>query len=386
MKKLITLISILVLAACSPVPLPILASPPLSAVYYVSTSGSDSNAGAIFSPLKTITRCMNKAVYGDTCKVLAGTYPEVVTVPKAKSGITFVAEGKAIAKAFLIYGSNNVLRGFTLTDKQSKAGIRTYGDNNLVENNEITDTLEDCIWFWGEGNTFKNNYCHDIFDDRNYPAVDNHVDCWMTWDWDGDWKPATNIIFEGNRCIHNRAHGSNQGFIVTGSKTKNLTFRGNVTIMSDAGYSPAYALYGGTGIVIENEMMCNTTQKGENALWVQGASNVSVTNSQWSGYNSIVRGTITQSGNYKGNCEVVQPPTATVTPTRTPTSTLTATSVITATYTNTRTPTFTPTRTPTVASTATPTSTVTRTPSPTATMTPICVLVYPDRVEFCPGR
>lgn len=318
-----------VIAACSPaVPL---ATPPAA------------NVPGIY---KTIQSCVDNS---SSCIVSAGTYNEVVKVNK--SGVTIASAGKAVVKAFLVYGDNNVLRGFTLTDKQSKAGIRTYGDNNLIENNEITDTLEDCIWFWGEGNVFRGNYCHDIFDDRDYPTVDNHVDCWMTWDWIGDWKPATNILFENNRCIHNRAQGSNQGFIVTGTKSSGLTFSGNVTIMSDAGYSPAYALYGGNNIKIENEIMCNSTGKGSPAVWIDGAKNVAIARSTYTGYSSLHNGTAVQSGNIKGALPCLSVP---------------ATSVITVTPTNTFTP------------------TLTSTPTKVPPVTPIRICVYPDRVEFCP--
>lgn len=45
---------------------------------YVATSGSDSNAGTISSPLLTIQAAVNKAVAGDTIYLRAGTYGKSV--------------------------------------------------------------------------------------------------------------------------------------------------------------------------------------------------------------------------------------------------------------------------------------------------------------------
>ncbi|MEY9841142.1 malectin domain-containing carbohydrate-binding protein [Streptacidiphilus sp. EB103A] len=48
--------------------------------YYVSTSGSDSNSGTSTStPLRTIQKCADIAVAGDSCLVMAGAYHETIT-------------------------------------------------------------------------------------------------------------------------------------------------------------------------------------------------------------------------------------------------------------------------------------------------------------------
>jgi hypothetical protein len=63
-------------------------------VYYVATTGSDSNNGTSLStPFRTINKCATVAYPGDTCLIRAGTYRETVNVARsgaAGSPITFM--------------------------------------------------------------------------------------------------------------------------------------------------------------------------------------------------------------------------------------------------------------------------------------------------------
>jgi PKD domain/Protein of unknown function (DUF1565) len=61
------------------------------ASYYVSTSGSDSNAGTLASPWRTIQKAANTVTQGDTVFIRGGTYNEKVTISKAGNSawITF---------------------------------------------------------------------------------------------------------------------------------------------------------------------------------------------------------------------------------------------------------------------------------------------------------
>ena len=66
----------------------------LMSTYYVSTGGSDSNAGSLARPFRTIQRAANLAQPGDTVLVRAGTYRETVRPLRSGSGskpITFAA-------------------------------------------------------------------------------------------------------------------------------------------------------------------------------------------------------------------------------------------------------------------------------------------------------
>ena len=299
------------------------AAPQMAATtYYVAATGNDANAGTQTQPWKTLGKANNTVAAGDTIQVQAGTYNQVLVIKK--SNLTWIANGKVITKAIEVDGNNNVVRGFTITDPQSKAGIRTTGNFNLIENNEIYHMLEDGIWFWGHDNTFKNNYMHDILAVDKFPGYDEHVDCIMTWDWLWD---TYNIVFDGNVCDNNRSVGSNQMIIVTGTRAHDMTFRNNRFIMRDAGYSP-FALYGGSNYKLENNYFCNTTGQGSAALYLSGGTGITATNNVYAGYSVFAQGLgiVSQSGNVKDSstCAVFS---SSATPAPTASSILTATVV-----------------------------------------------------------
>lgn len=258
-------------------------------IYYVSPAGSDSSHGTKTQPWKTLDKANNSVTSGDTVIVQAGIYNQMLVIKK--SHITFIAAGEVVTRAIEIEGNNNIVRGFTITDPNSKAGIRTYGDNNLIENNEIYHMLEDGMWLWGRNNVIRGNYIHDIMAYDLYPEYDEHVDCFMTWVW--NW-PVDNLVIENNICNHNRPHGSNQFFILTHNGTipiKNITIRNNIFITADEGYMPI-AFYGDntiTGMQIINNTFYNTTGQGAEAVYLNNMPEVYVANNVSIGYQNMVK-------------------------------------------------------------------------------------------------
>jgi hypothetical protein len=254
-----------------------------SANYYVSTSGSDANPGTQSLPWKTIQKAANSTASGGTTLVLAGTYNEQITV--STSGITLQAQGKVITKGVYIAGNSNTFRGFTITDPTSDWGIRTSGNYNLVEGNEIYHTKQDGIWFFGSYNTFRGNYIHDI-QDPSVPA--SHVDCVQTWGW--DWG-ATNTLFERNICLDNQSLSNTSSMSIsrtTSMEVRDITFRNNIFIV----YTPVWAdagvgSSGSTGI--SNISFINNTFVNYNALHqiaigFQNITNPTAVNNLFIGY------------------------------------------------------------------------------------------------------
>jgi parallel beta-helix repeat protein len=264
----------------------------------------------------TIGAAVNAAGDGWTINIQPGTYNERIVL--SKSGVTLQAAAPGVqTKSIRVTGSNNVIRGFRIKDPASDWGLRSEGNNNLFENNEISNTKQDGVWFFGSGNIFRGNYIHDILDPSaaGTNGGDPHVDCFQSWDW--SWN-TENVVIENNICDHTRASLSNQIIMLSGSKTKNLTIRNNRFIMHDTGYSPV-ALYGGVGVTVENNYICNTTGKGQHAIYISGASGVIATGNTWAGYSSLLYGKpAAQSGNIKGALPCVIFPDASPTPTLTP--------------------------------------------------------------------
>jgi hypothetical protein len=77
------------------------ASTGLAATYYVATTGSDSNAGTLAAPFKSITKAQSVASSGDTVSIRGGTYSSFTIAGSdsnynyvhqlSKSGITYAA-------------------------------------------------------------------------------------------------------------------------------------------------------------------------------------------------------------------------------------------------------------------------------------------------------
>jgi len=206
-----------------------------AATYYVSKTGNDSNAGTQASPWATIQKAASFLKYGDTAIIQPGSYSGEVVINT--SGITLQAEGRVISGAFTIYGNNNTIKGFTITDPTSDWGILTRGGNyNLIENNEIYYTKQDGIWFFGSHNTFRGNYIHDILNPNGSELA--HVDCFQSWGWD---YGSTYNLFDRNICITNKVGAKTQQIVMlarsTEQEVRDITFTNNLFVI----YQPVYS-------------------------------------------------------------------------------------------------------------------------------------------------
>src|SRR3989304_6650348 len=106
MKKQISLFIVFIFASAFLSLLPNM-SQALASNYYVATSGSDSNNGAIGTPFKTIQKAASLAVAGDVVNISPGTYAEQVS--PANSGgengyITFRGTGEGVIIDGTAYG------------------------------------------------------------------------------------------------------------------------------------------------------------------------------------------------------------------------------------------------------------------------------------------
>ena len=239
-----------------------------AATYYVgAANGNDANVGtAREAPLKTINKASQKALAGDTVLVLPGTYDERVYVRRSGASgqpIIYQAEGTVVCRGFTVQASYIHIVGFEITDtvnnwedgdgvhsagkyneirsnyihdvtrigiqifspspdspegsncvvrgnrivRAGLAGIEIYGQNHLIESNEISHTLQypvkwtnppdwadaDGLHFFGSGHIIRKNFIHDITlkDPEN---INPHIDCFQTY------GPAYNIVFEQNFC------------------------------------------------------------------------------------------------------------------------------------------------------------------------------------------
>lgn len=256
-------------------------------LYFVDgTLGDDENPGTKSQPWKSIARALQRISKGDSVIIRSGDYDERIDLKK--SGITLVAEGIVHTRSFEVTGDHNLIRGFRIQDPDNNTGIRVSGNFNTIEDNEISNTLQDGLWFFGHDNTFRHNYIHDIWQGAG-KTKDPHVDCFQTWSWEWD---TYNVLFDGNICHNNRSSGSNQIAMLSGGDNRDLhdiTFTNNVFIMEDYGYSPL-AIFGEgvtKGIRIYNNTFYNVTEHGTPAIFLENVLYAQIINNVAIGYENI---------------------------------------------------------------------------------------------------
>jgi len=170
-------------------------------IYYVATTGNNSNPGTKSQPWRTIQKAADTMEAWDTCIVVAGDYYERVRVTRSGTSdgpISYVAQGAVTMRGFTVLADYIKLTGFDITDtpddnvdgfgiflrgsyctieanyihyctrggmsmyvephdsaavsnciirnnrlyKNAMAGIQVFGRNHLVEGNEVWGTIQ----------------------------------------------------------------------------------------------------------------------------------------------------------------------------------------------------------------------------------------------------
>ena len=270
-------------------------------IYYVDGNlGSDLNEGTHAQPWRTIQKGADTARAGDTIVVSAGNYDERVQVTNSgKSGapIIYQASGAVTMEGFTVKADYITIKGFEITntpddpqngygiflegsdcdlennyvyfatrggillfadptneaatshcivrnnrlDRNSQYGIDVNGMDQLVEGNEIWDSIQyhpkwlnppswvdaDGVRFFGSGHILRNNYIHDINYSDPYNK-DPHIDCFQTFA-DANHEAANNIVIEQNRCENDAlAHSTDEGGVgFTMADANNIIIRNN---------------------------------------------------------------------------------------------------------------------------------------------------------------
>ncbi|HSL30314.1 MAG TPA: right-handed parallel beta-helix repeat-containing protein [Anaerolineales bacterium] len=143
----LTIVVALAFGAASPA----LAAPAMQTgnVYYVSTTGNDSNAGSSTAPFKTFKKAVSVLRPGDTLQVMAGTYTEslrmtasgTASAPISVIGNGAIVDMKALqTTAIKISGSYVILSGFEVIGALD-AGIAIPGKYVTVSNNKVHDNV-----------------------------------------------------------------------------------------------------------------------------------------------------------------------------------------------------------------------------------------------------
>lgn len=190
--------------------------------YYVSPTGSDTNAGSRNAPFKTLTKAASKTTAGDTITLLAGTYTGAFTLTDTgaqNNPITIRGEGAVFNNGALtlkdsrwliienltfISGTNQVTlqNSHYLSFRNNKFDfltrgiyIQNYSSHILVEKNEFSQSCAiGKTWtqlkgstceggavygssYGGGSYTIRNNWVHDAF--NGFIFMDDTAGAWM---------------------------------------------------------------------------------------------------------------------------------------------------------------------------------------------------------------
>jgi hypothetical protein len=216
--------------------------------WFVRTDGSDtacngkSNAAASAAPscaFKTVRQSAGMAVAGDNVNIMAGTYPESVTLSNSgtsASPVVFAATGATLKGNLKMTGQYVTVSGLTISpptaggeyavslsgthlwlrnclvtaygaaasDQATAIGFEG-GAYNTVEGCTIRDLNDiDVFHVWGHDNTIRGNYVTNV-NQVNY--AQNHTDFIQSWGYSG--AQAYNILVENNVVTNSTAQLGN---------------------------------------------------------------------------------------------------------------------------------------------------------------------------------
>ena len=197
--------------------------------FYVSTGGSDSNAGTPDRPFRTISHAYSKSVGGTTIHVLPGVYLEYakgwgIRLGKGGTGPNPIVLKSEVRGAAVIDGQNASNRN---------VGFYIDGDYNVVDGFEVRHCPNGGISIWGNGNRIIHNEIHHNGNPAS--AITNGKD--GVYSNEG----TKNNFYEANSVHDNGRAGSNldHGLYLCGQNEtviNNLLFRNAATGLQIAGY------------------------------------------------------------------------------------------------------------------------------------------------------
>lgn len=162
---------------------PVLLQGLTNTVYYVSSTGDDSNPGTSSQPFRSIQRAANATLPGDRVIVLAGIYWERVYVTQSGSPgypITFTASGTVSMRGFSIQANFIMVIGFDISntpdDNIDGIGIAVKGTDCLIENNYIHFATRGGILLYTSPGSFSETSNCIIRNNRLYRNAMNGLD------------------------------------------------------------------------------------------------------------------------------------------------------------------------------------------------------------------
>ena len=194
-------------------------------VYYVSSTGSDTNPGTASAPFKTFAKANSVLTAGSTLNIYAGTYNEQLKISKSGTSSTWITV-KPLSGMVIIDMRNAATFGLNLVASYvtvSNLEIRNSGDIcvNMVGNNLTVDGLivHDCA---SHGIQTNNSSQVKILNSRVYRTVLSNASRSIASGWGSGIKVrvSEDVLIQGNIVYNNYGEGM-------GTRGTNVTIRAN---------------------------------------------------------------------------------------------------------------------------------------------------------------
>jgi Protein of unknown function (DUF1565) len=116
------------------------ASTGMAATYYVATNGSDSNAGTLAAPFKSITKAQSVASSGDTVSIRGGTYSSF-TIAGSDSNYNYVHQLSKGGISYVAYtGETPIFNFSSITTSLRVCGFHVTGSGIKITGLVVTGT------------------------------------------------------------------------------------------------------------------------------------------------------------------------------------------------------------------------------------------------------
>lgn len=263
-------------------------------VYYVATTGADSNTGSYSAPWRSIQHAVDQVQAGDTIAVRGGIYNETITFNKSGSAengfitLTQYANEKPIIDGSGLITEPYGMRGLISLNSASYIRIKGFEIRNYKSDTEF---IAIGVLAQGTGKyiEIRNNIIHGI-EANNLPANGNANALGIAV-YGQQPIPIQNVIVDGNE-LYNLKTGTSESLTIGGNVdgwqvTNNLVHDNNFIGIDATGYysnNPADYNRAKNGWIAQNKVY-NLSTEGNQALtfaaaaigiYVDGGQNITV--------------------------------------------------------------------------------------------------------------
>ncbi len=246
------------------------------AVYYVSPSGDDAQAGDSLHPWHSIQTGLNRLEQGDVLVLLGGTYREKISIPQDSVSL------RAATGAHVVLDASGLIQTEPVIEITGKSHIRISGLE--IANNIMNDAVGIRVSGSGEAITIENCIIHDIHFSADPDAqVTEQTNAQGIVVYGTESQAYENIVIRNCELYHCRLgysegiaiNGNVDGFEISGNRVHDLTNIGIDVIGYEGTCPDVQSDYARNGRIVDNEVInCRASYDTSAGIYVDGGANV----------------------------------------------------------------------------------------------------------------